>query len=74
MAKFIFEIDPAELMCVIAEAGMDMKRPAGSTAVQALAIIKNTEPEMFAALGRQAEAVARYFTSVIAADTTARVS
>lgn len=58
-AALVGEVDEAELCCRMLEAGNNMKRPAGSTAREALAAL---DPESRAWLRRQAVAALTYMS------------
>lgn len=61
-SKFMMEVSEPELACRMLEAAQGIKRPAGSTAVQALA---HLDPESREWLQRQGEAAMAYFNECL---------
>lgn len=62
---FETEIDSAELTLRIAEACLGMKRPAGTSARDALSELRSVQPEHIAGFDRAAMRAAEYFIECI---------
>lgn len=60
--KLIAEIDPNELACRILEGAMGLRRPAGTTAIQALSEL---DPEARAGMYQAAANAAKYISECV---------